>query len=285
MTDSSRPSIALMGLGPMGAPMAHRLAAVHSGLVVWNRTFAKTGPLVAAGARAATSPADAASDIVLTVLPDLAQVESLLPGPDGLLAGWAARGIEHPILVVHGTVSPVAVAALAGRLFEEHGVRVLDAPVSGGIIGADQGTLSIMVGGDDVSVRVVDLNDDGYTGVVILDIAGTRAVLETGSISHYRWDEHTQVYFEHGWVQTWAPPLLLKQVPAEVEIYRAGKEQTFNRPVPQPMWTWSYKREAEHFVERVRSGEAFRSTAEDTRTDVRLFEEIFRSYLAQRRVL
>jgi predicted dehydrogenase len=139
--------------------------------------------------------------------------------------------------------------------------------------------------GDNVSVRVVDLNDDGYTGVVILDIAGTRAVLETGSISHYRWDEHTQVYFEHGWVQTWAPPLLLKQVPAEVEIYRAGKEQTFNRPVPQPMWTWSYKREAEHFVECVRSGEAFRSTAEDTRTDVRLFEEIFRSYLAQRRVL
>jgi 3-hydroxyisobutyrate dehydrogenase-like beta-hydroxyacid dehydrogenase len=165
MTDSSRPSIALMGLGPMGAPMAHRLAAVHSGLVVWNRTFAKTGPLVAAGARAATSPAEAASDIVLTVLPDLAQVESLLPGPAGLLAGWAARGIEHPILVVHGTVSPVAVAALAGRLFEEHGVRVLDAPVSGGIIGADQGTLSIMVGGDDASVRVVEpwLNAMGST--------------------------------------------------------------------------------------------------------------------------
>ncbi len=139
--------------------------------------------------------------------------------------------------------------------------------------------------GDNVSVRVVDLSDDGYTGVVILDIAGTRAVLETGSISHYRWDEHTQIYFQHGWVQTWAPPLLLKQVPAEVEIYRAGKEQTFNRPVPQPMWTWSYKREAEHFVECVRTGEAFRSTAEDTRTDVRLFEEIFRSYLAQHRAL
>ena len=139
--------------------------------------------------------------------------------------------------------------------------------------------------GDNVAVRAVDLNDDGYTGVAILDMAGTRAVLETGSISHYRWDEHTQVYFRHGWVQTWAPPLLLKQVPAEVEIYRAGKEQTLSRPVPQPMWTWSYKREAEHFIQCVRSGEQFRSPAEDTRNDVLLFEKIFRAYLTQRGVL
>jgi len=139
--------------------------------------------------------------------------------------------------------------------------------------------------GDTVSVRVVDLDHDGYTGVVILDVAGTRAVLETGSISHYRWDEHTQIYFQHGYVKTWAPPLLLKQVPAEVEIYRAGKEQTFSRPVPLPTWTWSYKREAEHFVEHVRNGEPFRSTAEDTRTDVRLFEEIFHGYLTQRGIL
>lgn len=139
--------------------------------------------------------------------------------------------------------------------------------------------------GDNVAVRAVDLNDDGYTGVVILDMAGTRTVLETGSISHYRWDEHTQVYFRHGWVQTWAPPLLLKQVPAEVEIYRGGKQQTFSRPVPQPLWTWSYKREAEHFIQCVRSGEPFRSPAEDTRTDVRLFEEIFRAYLTQRGIL
>ncbi len=139
--------------------------------------------------------------------------------------------------------------------------------------------------GDNVSVRVVDLNDDAYTGVAILDMAGTRVVLETGSISHYRWDEHTQVYFRHGWVQTWAPPLLLKQVPADVEIYRGGKEQTFSRPVPQPAWTWSYKREAEHFIQCIRSGHAFRSPAGDTRTDVRLFEEIFRAYLTQRDIL
>jgi predicted dehydrogenase len=135
--------------------------------------------------------------------------------------------------------------------------------------------------GDNVQVRTVDFDEDGYTGIVVFDMNGTRAVLESGRLSHYRWDEHTQIYFRHGWIQTWAPPLLLKQVPAEVEIYRAGEQQTFTRPVPQPAWTWSYKREAEHFVECLQTGEPFRSSAEDTRTDVRLFEEIFQIYLRQ----
>jgi predicted dehydrogenase len=139
--------------------------------------------------------------------------------------------------------------------------------------------------GDNVRVRAVDLDDDGYTGVVVLDLGGVRAVLESGQISHYRWDEHTQIYFEHGWVQTWAPPLLLKQVPAEVEIYRAGKEQSFTRPIPHPSWTWSYKREAEHFIEAVQTGAPFRASAEDTHVDVRLFEEIYRIYLHQRGVI
>ena len=136
--------------------------------------------------------------------------------------------------------------------------------------------------GDDVTVRTVDLDEDGYTGVTILDVGGTRAVLETGRVSHYRWDEHTQIYFRDGWIKTWAPPLLLKQVPAEVEIYCAGKTQTFTRPVPQPAWSWSYKRQAEAFIHCLQTDTPFRSSGEDTRTDVRLFEEIFRLYLAQR---
>jgi predicted dehydrogenase len=135
--------------------------------------------------------------------------------------------------------------------------------------------------GDNVTVRAVDLDDDGYTGLVVLDLAGTRAVVESGHLSHYRWDEHTQIYFRHGWIKTWAPPLLLKQVPAEVEIYRAGEEQTFTRPIPQPGWSWSYRREAEHFIHCLQTGEPFRSSGEDTRTDVRLFEEIFQAYLRQ----
>lgn len=139
--------------------------------------------------------------------------------------------------------------------------------------------------GDQVKVRVVDLDDDGYTGVVVLDLNGVRAVIESGSISHFRWDEHTQIYFRHGWIHTWAPPLLLRQTPAEVEIYRAGKEQSFIRQIPQPAWSWSYKREIEHFVHCLQTGEPFRSSGEDTRTDVRLFEEIFRAHLTQRGIL
>jgi 3-hydroxyisobutyrate dehydrogenase-like beta-hydroxyacid dehydrogenase len=150
------PSIALLGLGPMGGPMAANLLASFPDLIVWNRTASKTAPLVGRGARAATSPAEAASAVVLTVLPDLAQVESLLPGEMGLLAGWTAKGIKKPILVVHGTVSPTAVAAFGQRMLLNHGVRVLDAPVSGGTAGAEKGTLSIMVGGDEPTARLVE---------------------------------------------------------------------------------------------------------------------------------
>ena len=139
--------------------------------------------------------------------------------------------------------------------------------------------------GDDVSVRAVDLDDDGFTGVAILEMAGTRVVVESGQVSHFRWDEHTQIYFRDGWIQTWAPPLLLKQVPAEVEIYRAGDAQAFTRVIPRPAWSWSYKREAEHFIECLQTDKPVRSSGEDTRTDVRLFEEMFRMHLSQRGVL
>jgi predicted dehydrogenase len=139
--------------------------------------------------------------------------------------------------------------------------------------------------GADVTVRVVDLDDDAYTGLVIFDMAGIRAVLESGHVSHYAWDFHTQVYFRHGWVKTTSPPLLLKEVPAEVEVYRAGEVQTFTRPRPQPVWSWSYRREAEHFIQCLKTGEPFRSPGQDTRTDVRIFEDIFHTYLIQRGVL
>jgi 2-hydroxy-3-oxopropionate reductase len=129
--------------------MARQLLKGYSGLTVWNRTASKAEALVGLGARVANSPFEAAADIVLTVLPDLSHVESLLPGEEGLIAGWRARGIARPILVVHGTVSPGAVASFGDRMLREHGVRVLDAPVSGGTVGAENGTLSIMVGGDE----------------------------------------------------------------------------------------------------------------------------------------
>ncbi len=133
--------------------------------------------------------------------------------------------------------------------------------------------------GDSVTVKAVDLDQDGMTGIVVFDMGGTRAVVESGSVSHYRWDEHTQIYFQHGWVHTWAPPLLLKEQPAEVEIYRAGDAQEFTREIPEPRWSWSFRRELEHFVRCIRAGDPFRTSAQDTFTDVRLYEDIYRLFL------
>jgi predicted dehydrogenase len=147
--------------------------------------------------------------------------------------------------------------------------------------------------GDDAQIRHVDLDADGRTGIVVLTVGGARCLLETGALAYHRWDEHTQVYFERGWVHTWAPPLLLRNSVAEVEIYRADEEgvagalgemgvrHTVTRALPEPRWSWAYKREAEHFVECLRTGAPFRSSGQDTRTDVRLFEDVFRHWLGR----
>ena len=138
-------SVALLGTGPMGAPIARNIIAGGVPLRLWNRTAHKAAAI--AGGRLAASPAEAASQVVLTVLPDLPDVARLLTGSDGLVAGWKAAGIGRPVLVVHGTVSPVAVAAFAAECQRDHGVTVIDAPLSGGTIGAEDARLSTMVGG------------------------------------------------------------------------------------------------------------------------------------------
>ncbi|HEX2325902.1 MAG TPA: hypothetical protein VHQ00_10935, partial [Chloroflexota bacterium] len=159
--------------------------------------------------------------------------------------------------------------------------------------------------GDEAGVTSADLDDgDGYTGVTVLRVGGVRCTLETGSLRYHRWDEHTQAYFQEGWVHTWAPPLLLRNAVAEVEVYRAsggdaepiassaGTEgpgdsgraagavrHTVSRPLAEPRWSWAYRREAEHFLAGVRSGAPFRSSGEDTHSDVRLLEEVYRTWL------
>jgi 2-hydroxy-3-oxopropionate reductase len=145
------PPVSVLGLGRMGEPIARRLLTALGSLTVWNRTTAKTAALGQAGARVARSPAEAAAPITLTVLTDLADVEAVLAGENGLIAGWAAAGVERPVLVVHGTVSPVSVAALAERLARD-GIGLVDAPLSGGVAGAESGALSVMVGGSDDAV-------------------------------------------------------------------------------------------------------------------------------------
>lgn len=145
------PPVSLLGLGKMGKPIAERLLVSLGTLTVWNRTAAKADSLGAAGSAVAATPADAAAEVTLTVLTDLAEVQDILAGENGLLAGWRRENVDRPVLVVHGTVSPSHVAGLAAALAPE-GIGVVDAPVSGGVAGAQSGALSIMVGGEDWAV-------------------------------------------------------------------------------------------------------------------------------------
>jgi 3-hydroxyisobutyrate dehydrogenase len=139
-------NVAFLGLGAIGAPMAAHLARPPFSLAVWNRTASRAASFVAqTGARHATTPADAArgAEIVVTCLPVSRDVEALLHGPDGLLAGL----VSGAILVDCTSGDPEGSRRIAARL-AEHGVAFLDAPVSGGTSGAGAGTLTVMVGGE-----------------------------------------------------------------------------------------------------------------------------------------
>ncbi|MFD9120910.1 NAD(P)-dependent oxidoreductase [Streptomyces bottropensis] len=152
-------TVGFVGLGAMGLPMAVNLAKAGFDVLAWNRRGAPLDAAVADGCRAAHSPGEVAAGArtVVTMLPDLPQVRDVWACPDGLLAGLAASattGRAMDTLVVMGTVSPVAVRALAEEL-RPHGVRVVDAPVSGGVTGARDATLSIMAGGTQDAVEDV----------------------------------------------------------------------------------------------------------------------------------
>jgi 2-hydroxy-3-oxopropionate reductase len=150
----SSPVLGVLGLGAMGRPMAEHLLRGHGQLALFSRSLTPDDPLIADGASFSATPADLAArcDAILLMLPDLPQVEEMLDGPDGLLAG--RRG---PLLLLIGsTSSPTGVRALHARLTKETDgeVRVVDTPVSGGEDGAAAGTLSIMIGGDDDDARL-----------------------------------------------------------------------------------------------------------------------------------
>jgi 2-hydroxy-3-oxopropionate reductase len=128
----------------MGKPMARNIRKAGYSLVVHNRSRAAVDELVSEGAEGARSPADVASraDIVFTNLPDSPDVESVALGEDGIIEG------AHPglIYIDNSTIKP-AVARQIAEALGPHGVSMLDAPVSGGDIGAREGTLTIMIGG------------------------------------------------------------------------------------------------------------------------------------------
>ena len=137
--------IGFVGLGTMGAPMAARLLAAGHEVAVHNRTREREVPLAELGARRATRPHDAAAgaDLVITMVSDTPDVETVVFGAGGIAANLAPGSL----LVDMSTIAPAATRGFAARLAAQ-GARWLDAPVSGGSEGAQRGTLSIMVGGD-----------------------------------------------------------------------------------------------------------------------------------------
>jgi len=139
-----RERVGVIGLGHMGKPMAHNLLRAGFPVTVYNRSRPAVDELAGAGATPAGSPRAVAahSDIVITMLPDSPDVEAVVLGHDGVLAG----GRPGLLLIDMSTISPSVARAIAAAL-ELHGMRMLDAPVSGGDIGAINATLSIMAGG------------------------------------------------------------------------------------------------------------------------------------------
>lgn len=147
------PRVAFLGLGAIGTPMARHLAAADFDLVVWNRTAAKAHAFAAAtGARVATTPADAARDrdVVVTCLPVSRDVEALLDGPDGLLATLPAGAV-----LVDCTSGDAATSKRMAARLAERGIGFLDAPVSGGVVGAENAALTVMIGGDEATLERV----------------------------------------------------------------------------------------------------------------------------------
>ena len=137
--------IGFIGLGIMGGAMSMNLLKAGFPLTVWNRTPEKMRPLLEAGAKPMDSPKEVAerADIVIDMVTDSKDVEEVLLGREGVIHG--AR--PGTIVVDMSTISPIVTREIAKKLGEK-GIRMLDAPVSGGDIGARNATLSIMVGGD-----------------------------------------------------------------------------------------------------------------------------------------
>ncbi|MGE0599066.1 MAG: NAD(P)-dependent oxidoreductase [Dehalococcoidia bacterium] len=137
--------VGFIGLGIMGAPMAANLLKAGFEVTVWNRSPSRTEPLVKAGAKGADSPAAvaAASEVTLSCVTNSGDVEEVALGPEGVIHG--AKG--GSVYVDCSTIAPDTARKVAEQLARKQ-VSMLDAPISGGDVGAKAGTLAIMVGGD-----------------------------------------------------------------------------------------------------------------------------------------
>jgi 3-hydroxyisobutyrate dehydrogenase len=140
----AKTKVGFIGLGIMGNAMARNLLKAGYPLTVYNRTEASAAPLVSEGAILASSPRAVAerADVVITMVTDSEAVKEVVLGKSGVIEG-AHQGL---IVVDMSTISPKATREISAKLAES-GVRMLDAPVSGGDAGAKAATLTIMVGG------------------------------------------------------------------------------------------------------------------------------------------
>jgi 3-hydroxyisobutyrate dehydrogenase-like beta-hydroxyacid dehydrogenase len=192
MEPSPRPHLTWIGLGALGAPMAHNLLQAGYALTVFNRTASSCEPLRAAGARVAHSPADAAreANVMLLCVSDDRAAEAVLLGPEAGTnnhpggeaspsRAFGTEGTDSTRAAIHGlrpgslvidcsTINPSTSRRLAEALAKRK-ISYLDAPVTGGTEGAKAGTLSILVGGD------------------LADLERVRPLLEVlgGSITHF----------------------------------------------------------------------------------------------------
>jgi len=126
--------------------------------------------------------------------------------------------------------------------------------------------------GDPVSARFCSYHPGGK--VLLMEYKDFPAIVETGWLSAQFWDENTEVYLRDGRFRILTPPPLLRNVPADVEIYRAGSVQTYTRPAAA--WDWSFRRSAEHFIDCILNDKTPVSSGEDSMMDIRIVEEAFK---------
>lgn len=142
----NKPRLGFIGMGLMGVPMSSRLLEAGFALTVWNRNPAKCAALAERGAQVAATIADLCrnADLLLTCVSDTDAVEELVFGYGGI--GESCRAGQ--VLIDFSSIAPDATREMAARAKENFGLDWIDAPVSGGVAGAEQGTLAIMAGGD-----------------------------------------------------------------------------------------------------------------------------------------
>jgi 2-hydroxy-3-oxopropionate reductase len=144
--------VGFIGLGIMGRPMALNLLKGGHEVTVWARRAESMQPLLDAGAKGAANPADVARavDVAISMVADAPDVEQVMLGENGVSSGVVAAHKSGLVAVDMSTILPASARDIAARL-REKGIEFLDAPVSGGEVGAIAGTLSIMVGGSEAA--------------------------------------------------------------------------------------------------------------------------------------